>query len=80
MKFLIRLYQLTISPLIGPCCRFYPTCSEYALEALEVHGTLKGLYLTVKRLLKCHPWHPGGCDFVPDREEGVNAKARKSKD
>lgn len=66
MKFLIRLYQLTISPLIGPCCRFYPSCSEYALEALEVHGTFKGIYLTIKRLLKCHPWHPGGCDFVPE--------------
>ncbi len=68
MKFLIRLYQLTISPLIGPCCRFYPSCSEYALEALEVHGTFKGIYLTIKRLLKCHPWHPGGCDFVPERK------------
>ena len=66
MKLLIRLYQLTISPLIGPCCRFYPSCSEYALEALEVHGTFKGIYLTIKRLLKCHPWHPGGCDFVPE--------------
>ncbi|HEY5260132.1 MAG TPA: membrane protein insertion efficiency factor YidD, partial [Rhabdochlamydiaceae bacterium] len=53
MKLLIRLYQLTISPLIGPCCRFYPSCSEYALEALEVHGTFKGIYLTIKRLLKC---------------------------
>ncbi len=67
MKFLIRLYQLTISPLIGPCCRFYPSCSDYAIEAIEVHGTFKGLYLTIRRLLKCHPWHPGGCDFVPEK-------------
>ncbi len=62
---LIRLYQLCISPFLGHCCRFYPTCSDYAMQAMDKHGILKGIYLTVKRLLKCHPWHKGGIDEVP---------------
>ena len=62
---LIRVYQLTISPFLGPCCRFYPSCSEYGKEALEKHGLMKGVWLMVKRLVKCHPWHPGGVDPVP---------------
>ncbi|MBS0614937.1 MAG: membrane protein insertion efficiency factor YidD [Verrucomicrobia bacterium] len=62
---LIRLYQWTISPLISAECRFYPSCSQYAYEAFRKHGTLKGFYLTTKRLCKCHPWHPGGIDEVP---------------
>jgi putative membrane protein insertion efficiency factor len=62
---LIRVYQLTISPFLGPCCRFYPSCSEYGKEALEKHGLMKGVWLMVKRMLKCHPWHPGGVDPVP---------------
>jgi len=62
---LIRLYQLCISPFLGQCCRFYPSCSDYATESLAKHGVLKGSWLTVKRLLKCHPWHPGGVDEVP---------------
>lgn len=62
---LIRAYQYFISPLLGVRCRFYPTCSEYALEALKTHGTLKGSYLAFKRLLKCHPFHAGGIDLVP---------------
>ena len=61
---LIRLYQLTIAPLLGPCCRFYPSCSHYATEALEQHGFLRGSWLALKRILKCHPWHPGGHDPV----------------
>lgn len=61
----VRFYRKFISPLTPPSCRFYPTCSEYALEALEVHGALKGSWLTVKRLCKCHPFHPGGIDHVP---------------
>jgi putative membrane protein insertion efficiency factor len=63
--FLIRLYQLTLSPFLGPCCRFYPTCSDYGIEAIKKHGSLKGMWLILKRLGKCHPWHPGGVDLVP---------------
>ena len=62
---LIRLYQWTISPLLGSCCRFYPSCSNYATEAIEKHGALSGSWLTLCRLIKCHPWHPGGVDEVP---------------
>lgn len=58
----IRFYRRFISPLLPPSCRFYPTCSQYALEALKRHGTLKGCWLTLKRLSKCHPYHPGGFD------------------
>jgi len=61
----IVAYRLTISPLIGPRCRFYPSCSSYALEALEHHGAVRGLWLAVCRLARCHPWHPGGYDPVP---------------
>lgn len=63
--FIVRFYQKFISPLKKPCCRFVPTCSEYAVEALKKHGVIKGLYLTFKRILKCHPLHKGGYDPVP---------------
>ncbi len=62
---LIRLYQMTLSRLLGNCCRFYPSCSTYAIEALQRHGLLKGMWLSVKRIVKCHPLHPGGVDLVP---------------
>ncbi len=62
---LVRFYQLCISPLTPPSCRFTPTCSQYALEALRKHGPVKGLWLTVKRLSKCHPWGSSGYDPVP---------------
>ncbi len=61
----IRFYQLTLSHIFGGQCRFYPTCSEYTREAIEKHGVLKGIGLGGKRLLKCHPFHPGGIDYVP---------------
>ena len=64
---LIRLYQLTVSPLLGPVCRFYPSCSHYGYEAFRRHGTLRGGWLTARRLLRCHPWNDGGLDPVPDR-------------
>lgn len=62
---ILRFYQIFISTFTRPSCRFYPTCSEYAYQAFETHGILRGLYLTIKRLLKCHPFHPGGYDPVP---------------
>jgi uncharacterized protein len=62
-------YRLLFSPLLGARCRFHPTCSSYAREAIEVHGPARGSWLAVKRILKCHPWHPGGIDPVPPREE-----------
>jgi uncharacterized protein len=61
----LRVYQYAISPLLGARCRFAPSCSEYAIEALERHGLVRGLYLAVRRVLRCHPWHPGGYDPVP---------------
>ena len=63
--FLVRFYQICISPLKPATCRFTPTCSAYAIEALQKHGPIKGLYLTVKRLLRCHPWGGSGYDPVP---------------
>lgn len=63
----VRIYQLAISPLIGPRCRFNPTCSHYAIQALKQHGALKGGWLTCKRILKCHPLSAGGEDPVPPR-------------
>jgi uncharacterized protein len=65
VAFLIRVYQWTVSPLLGPRCRFYPSCSHYALEAVLRFGVVKGGWLGVLRLGRCHPWHPGGFDPVP---------------
>jgi hypothetical protein len=62
---LIRAYQYALSPLLGRSCRYYPTCSEYAVEAVEKYGAIKGGWLGVKRIGRCHPWHPGGYDPVP---------------
>jgi putative membrane protein insertion efficiency factor len=62
---LIRLYQLTLRPILPPACRFVPSCSDYALEALERHGLVRGSWLAVGRILRCHPFHPGGYDPVP---------------
>ena len=65
----IRFYQRKISPLFGPRCRFYPTCSQYALECLEVHGALKGSLLAIRRLMRCNILFPGGVDHVPPKKE-----------
>jgi putative membrane protein insertion efficiency factor len=62
----IRLYKRIISPLLGPRCRFYPSCSDYAATAILTHGPSRGLYLAVRRLLRCHPWNAGGVDHVPE--------------
>lgn len=64
LLYIVRFYQKYISILKGPSCRFYPTCSEYAYQAISKYGSWKGLYLSVKRILKCHPFHPGGYDPV----------------
>ncbi|MGE6488078.1 membrane protein insertion efficiency factor YidD [Paenisporosarcina sp. NPDC076898] len=70
MKFLVigifRFYQKFISPLTPPSCRFYPTCSHYGVEAVEKHGAFKGIYLAISRILRCHPFHEGGYDPVPE--------------
>lgn len=62
---LIRAYRYFISPLLGTRCRFEPSCSRYAMEAIQVHGTFRGSWLAVRRILRCHPFHPGGFDPVP---------------
>ncbi|ARB40417.1 membrane protein insertion efficiency factor YidD [Mammaliicoccus sciuri] len=66
---LIRLYQRYISPLTPPTCRFQPTCSNYAVEAISEYGVIKGTWLGTKRILKCHPFHPGGYDPVPPKKD-----------
>jgi putative membrane protein insertion efficiency factor len=67
LSWMIRFYRYFIGPLLPPACRFYPSCSQYAEEALKTHGLLRGGWLSARRLCRCHPWHPGGADFVPPR-------------
>jgi hypothetical protein len=62
----LRTYRLAISPLLGPRCRFYPTCSCYATTAVQRFGAVRGSHLAIRRLARCHPWHPGGVDLVPE--------------
>lgn len=66
---MVRLYQWTLGAILGGHCRFYPSCSNYCIEAIETHGAWHGVRLGLCRLLKCHPFHPGGVDLVPPREE-----------
>lgn len=61
----VRFYREAVSPLFPPCCRYVPTCSEYAMIAIQRYGFLKGAWLAIKRVCRCHPWHPGGFDPVP---------------
>jgi putative membrane protein insertion efficiency factor len=74
---LLKLYRLCISPMYGQVCRFYPSCSAYALEAVERHGAVRGSWLAVRRLVRCHPWNPGGYDPVPpkDVDRGADGSA-----
>ena len=75
---LLRGYQFAISPMFGPTCRFYPSCSSYAIQSVQRHGTLRGGWLAVRRLARCHPWNPGGVDHVPpvrDKSSGSRPDA-----
>ncbi|NEP42640.1 MAG: membrane protein insertion efficiency factor YidD [Okeania sp. SIO2H7] len=67
---LIRGYKILISPLLPPACRFQPTCSEYAMEAIERFGIFRGGWMAIMRVLRCHPFHPGGYDPVPPKDDG----------
>lgn len=69
--FLIRLYQIFLSPLLGRNCRFIPTCSHYAIQAIERHGAIRGTKLAVMRILRCHPFNPGGYDPVPELKKNT---------
>lgn len=69
LTILIRGYRYVLSPLLGPNCRFYPTCSCYAEQAIEAHGAIRGSYLAARRIARCHPWNPGGYDPVPTNSE-----------
>jgi putative membrane protein insertion efficiency factor len=72
----IHGYRYVLSPWIGNQCRFYPTCSHYAEEAITTYGLAKGGYLTLRRLLKCHPWHSGGIDAVPQKDQQLQDGSR----
>ena len=77
----VHFYRKFISPLLPPTCRFYPSCSAYAVEALQVHGAVRGSWLTLGRLLRCAPWHPGGVDLVPPpRSKADAARTRPAED
>lgn len=67
LQLLIRLYQTVARPLMPPMCRFFPSCSDYAMQALQVHGAGRGSWLAVRRVCRCHPWNPGGFDPVPEK-------------
>ncbi|MDR3490408.1 MAG: membrane protein insertion efficiency factor YidD [Gammaproteobacteria bacterium] len=69
LTLIIQAYQYAVSPLLGNCCRFYPSCSAYTVEAIQVHGCLHGSYLGMRRIIRCHPWHQGGFDPVPEKNK-----------
>ena len=65
---ILKGYQYIISPILGPRCRFYPSCSHYAIQAIDEHGIVRGFWFTLKRIVKCHPFHKGGVDLVPKKK------------
>jgi hypothetical protein len=71
LSLLIQAYQRFLSPFTGASCRFYPSCSQYALEAINEHGALKGTWLAFRRVTKCHPFNPGGVDHIPPSRKGL---------
>ncbi|HUZ64298.1 MAG TPA: membrane protein insertion efficiency factor YidD [Acetobacteraceae bacterium] len=75
----VRVYQYTLRPVIGANCRFFPSCSDYALEALATHGAVRGSALAAGRILRCNPWHPGGYDPVPECDCSLTVKGRASR-
>lgn len=79
VELLIRFYRRFISPLKPPCCKYYPTCSAYALDAVKKHGAIKGSILAVWRILRCNPWSMGGVDYVPDKFHLYTLKGEKRK-
>lgn len=70
---LLRAYQLLLSPMLGQNCRFYPTCSNYSIEAIRTHGAARGSYLALRRVCRCHPWNEGGVDLVPPKNSAAAA-------
>lgn len=74
--FFVRAYRILLSPFLGNNCRFYPSCSCYAETALQRYGAIKGSWLTIKRISRCHPWHPGGVDEVPEKTEKHQNKCK----
>ena len=72
---MLRVYRLVISPLFPPCCRYYPSCSAYAVRAIRLHGPILGGWLALKRIGRCHPWAPGGHDPVPARASGPSPRS-----
>ena len=72
----LKVYRKVVSPMYGQVCRFYPSCSAYALEAVVRHGAVRGSWLAARRLVRCHPWNPGGPDPVPPRHPGADRVAR----
>lgn len=78
LLFALRIYQLAISPLLPPACRFEPTCSSYAVQAVRLHGPFKGSWLAIRRLGRCHPFHPGGYDPVPETMPRLRGEERRS--
>ena len=75
---LVELYRRFLSPLKRPCCKYYPSCSAYAIEALRKHGAIKGVILSVWRILRCNPWSMGGVDYVPERFHLYTLKTKKN--
>lgn len=77
MILIIKVYQKPLSPLLGQNCRFTPTCSSYAIDAIKIHGFVKGSWFAAKRIIKCHPLHPGGDDPVPDKQNSLKQHREK---